>query len=143
MSENSYRTVINALTFLAVWLAVTAASLAVWASYPSSHFIKPQVWSYSADTQQVTFVREVREPVKARWAHEIITVDGLECSASGQTLYQPAENNTVRFPVPVELLPCLEGGVPSRSFFWWQVMAFGVVPLSPVEMERHNGEILR
>lgn len=135
MSENVYRTVYAWLFAANIPTIIATALVGLVLLTPSSQYINPKLWVYDSETGTVSFTREVTEAVRARWVHEIVTVDGLECSASGETFYDPVDNNLVQFLAPEKLKPCLEAAS-YRQVMLWQVLLFDLIPLPPVTLEQ-------
>ncbi len=135
MNEKVYKVAWYWLVAMNLPLFVVAALVSLLLTFPSGSYIKPVLWAYDEASGVVTFARKVERGVTAKWIHEIITADGLQCSDSGQTFYEVAPGDVVMFPAPEPLLPCLKARAYKQKLTW-QVLLFDIIPLPPVTLEQ-------
>lgn len=143
--ETYHRLVIYILLPMAIPLVLISILVALWVGASSAMFIQPRLWVYDPETDRVTFHRIVigERDVIAEWTHEITTINGLECSATGKSIYAADGDTKATFPLPEELRPCIESGEPFSSHLVWKVYYRGTLPLPPVTLEQPSSVAIK
>jgi hypothetical protein len=86
--------------------------------------------SVNVTAEGTVFVRRVPlGAVDPDWIMEVTTPDGRECRASGRATIQPRADDTVRLPLPPEVVPCAVVGAVAETSY--RMDLFGI-PLTPV-----------
>lgn len=106
---------VASIAMLPMWL---------WASLSSETLVRPI--SYSIADGQVTFTRETPHGPQVGLMHADITVTGtgLQCSQPPRDdvlIFQEAAGNSISFPVPDWMRPCVESGLPFYATIRLQV----------------------
>ena len=73
--------------------------------------------------------------VFADWAIEARVVEtGIECPENGTATYQKREDDTVTYPTPDKLKPCLAELSQVVVVQTWRAWLFGIIPLRPTQL---------
>ena len=73
--------------------------------------------------------------VYADWAIEArVIATGVECPDNGTAVYQQAEDDTVTYPTPMKLKPCLAEVSQVVVVQTWRAWLFGMIPLRPTQV---------
>lgn len=119
----------------------------VWASVPSSLFVKPIELHFDIEAQKFRFTREVSSWLMidrgdsrgkghvGRWWSEIVLIDArdFECqSGSPQSaFYQQKPGNTVEYRLGDWAQECIDAGPPFYVTTSRQILLFGWLPMRP------------
>lgn len=115
-------------------LAVVVFLMIAWLSLGTDFLLRVVSVHYGRDYTTIVRGTPYGE-VYADWSIEArVVATGIECPESGTATYQFRPDDTVTYPTPQKLKPCLieQGGVVVVQT--WRAWLFGVIPLRPTQL---------